>query len=135
MKKYLILILTPLLLMLFVCTSKPSKDFVVTFGDKNVKQVILYKNNLFKQKKIFKDAESIGVFIEGIENTEKTISFELILIKSDYNMVLVFDDKTEMKYLLTIKNDSEKGLLIDPEGGAYWIPKEDTINLKKIINK
>jgi hypothetical protein len=134
MKKYLILILTPLLIMLFACSSELANDFVVTYGNKNVKQIILYKNNLFKQKRIFKDAESIGVFIEGIENTEKTISFELILIKSDYDMVLVFDDKTEKKYLLTLKKDSEKGLLIDPEGSAYWIPKEDTINLKKIIN-
>jgi hypothetical protein len=120
--------------MLFACLSKPANEFVVTYGDKHVKQIILYKNNLIKQKRIFRDAESIGVFIEGIENTEKTISFELILIKSDYDMVLVFDDKTEKKYLLTLKKDSEKGLLIDPEGGAYWIPKEDTINLLKIIN-
>jgi hypothetical protein len=52
--------------MLFACSTEPTNDFVVTYGNKNVKQIILYKNNLIKQKTIFKDAETIGVFIEGI---------------------------------------------------------------------
>jgi hypothetical protein len=127
-------ILIPLLFMLFACSKSPATDFDITFDDKNVKQIILYKNNIFKQKKIFKDGETISLFIEAIKNTEKTPTFELILIKSDYDMVLVFDDKTEKKYLLSLKKDSEKGLLINPEGAAYWIPKEDTIKLKEIIN-
>jgi hypothetical protein len=135
LKKYLLLILTPLLLILFACSSEPVNDFVVTYGDKNVKQIILIKNNQFKQKRIFKDADTIGVFIEAIENAEKTPSFELMLIKSDYDMVLKFDDDTEKKYLLTLKNDSKTGLLIDSEDSAYRIPTEDTTQLKEIITK
>jgi hypothetical protein len=133
LKKPLVPILIPFLLLLFACSAKPATEFV-TYDDKNIKQINLYKNNLYKQKRKFKDAKTIGVLIEAIENTEKMPSFELVLIKFDYDLVLIFDDKTEKKYLLTLKKDSEKGLLINPEGAAYWIPKEDTINLKKIIN-
>jgi hypothetical protein len=135
LKKYLLLILTTLPLMLVACSSEPVNDLVVTHGDKNVKQIILIKNNLLKQKRIFKDAETIGVFIEAIENTEKTPSFELMLIKSDYDLVLKFDDNTEKKYLLTLKNDSKTGLLIDSEDSAYRIPADDTTKLKEIITE
>jgi hypothetical protein len=121
--------------MFFACSSEQVNDWVVTYGDKNVKQIILIENNLFKQKRIFKDAETIGVFIEAIENTEKTPSFELMLIKSDYDLVLKFEDNTEKKYLLTLKNDSKTGLLIDSEDSAYRIPADDTTKLKEIITE
>jgi hypothetical protein len=58
---------------------------------------------------------------------------ELMLIKSDFDLVLKFDDDTEKKYLLSLKNESKTGLLIDAEDSAYRIPAYDTTKLKEII--
>ncbi|QOY35050.1 hypothetical protein AWH56_020415 [Anaerobacillus isosaccharinicus] len=79
----------------------------------------------------------MSTVIDIITKTEEAgSSFELILVNSDYDVDLIFDDTTKLTYRLTLNSEGEKGLFVnDPTqgGNAYRLSIEDTNMLREIF--
>lgn len=145
----IILVLT--IILLIVCNSeKPSEG--VYYGDAAITEIRIHSNwqakiisgfnqmkflSSLRSKKSLKDIETIGTVIDIITKTEEAgSSFELILVNSDYDVDLIFDDGTKLTYRLTLNNEGEEGLFLnDPAqgGNAYRLSIVDTNKLREII--
>ncbi|MCT8136687.1 hypothetical protein H1D32_02335 [Anaerobacillus sp. CMMVII] len=120
----------------------------VSYEDKIVIEITLHQNwqsNLFfrfnntkfisylRTKSSVNDRESMTLIIDVIKKTEDTTSFEFVLINSDYDVVLAFDDETTKKYALTLNSEGEEGVLVVHGGSAFRIPVEETNVLRELI--
>jgi hypothetical protein len=115
----------------------------VTFGEKDVIGISLNLNSEWEQShsesfksKTFTDANSMTIFTEAIENSEKMEG--MLNYVAEFDMTVNFKDKSSIEYHLSLGDETDDvGLLVELSNTVqgYIIQKEDAQELRGIIYK